>query len=93
MLVLDISLPGELNEGSGGTPYAQTMAFTTLVFFSLFRFQRSVGVFSNKWLVEAVLLFAAAANTLAGVSTVSLTAGLAVLCCGGLSPLFLVPLT
>jgi magnesium-transporting ATPase (P-type) len=44
--------------------YAQTMAFTTLVFFSLFnafnaRFdERSafVGLFSNKWLWGAVLL-------------------------------------
>ena len=44
--------------------YAQTMAFTTLVFFSLFnafnaRFdERSafVGLFSNKWLWRAVLL-------------------------------------
>jgi len=44
--------------------YAQTMAFTTLVFFSLFnpfnaRFdERSafIGLFSNKWLRGAVLL-------------------------------------
>ena len=36
LLVLDASLPGGLIEGSGNMRYAQTMAFTTLVFFSLF---------------------------------------------------------
>lgn len=33
LLVLDASLPGGLLEGSGNMRYAQTMAFTTLVFF------------------------------------------------------------
>jgi Ca2+-transporting ATPase len=64
LLVLDASLPGGLIEGSGDIRYAQTMAFTTLVFFSLFTVfnarsdERSafVGVFSNKWLWGAVLL-------------------------------------
>ncbi|HET9491421.1 MAG TPA: cation transporting ATPase C-terminal domain-containing protein [Methylomirabilota bacterium] len=36
LLVLDASLPGGLIEGSGTMRYAQTMAFTTLLFFSLF---------------------------------------------------------
>jgi P-type Ca2+ transporter type 2C len=64
LLVLDTSLPGGLVEGSGDMRYAQTMAFTTLVFFSLFTVfnarsdQRSafVGLFSNMWLWGAVLL-------------------------------------
>jgi len=64
LLVLDASLPGGLIEGSGNMRYAQTMAFTTLVFFSLFTVfnarsdERSafVGLFSNKWLWRAVLL-------------------------------------
>jgi P-type Ca2+ transporter type 2C len=57
-------LPGGLIEGSGNLRYAQTMAFTALVFFSLFTVfnvrsdERSafVGLFSNKWLWSAVLL-------------------------------------
>jgi P-type Ca2+ transporter type 2C len=64
LLVLDASLPGGLIEGAGNLPYAQTMAFTTLVFFSLFTVfnarsdERSafVGLFSNRWLWGAVLL-------------------------------------
>ena len=64
LLVLDASLPGGLIEGAGTMRYAQTMAFTTLVFFSLFTLfnarsdERSafVGLFSNKWLWAAVLL-------------------------------------
>jgi Ca2+-transporting ATPase len=64
LLVLDASLPGGLIEGSGNMRYAQTMAFTTLVFFSLFAVlsarsdERSafVGLFSNPWLWGAVLL-------------------------------------
>ena len=64
LLVLDASLPGGLIEGSGNLRYAQTMAFTTLVFFSLFNVfnarsdERSafVGMFSNRWLWRAVLL-------------------------------------
>ena len=64
LLVLDASLPGGLLEGSGTMRYAQTMAFTTLVFFSLFTVfnarsdERSafVGLFSNPWLWGAVLV-------------------------------------
>jgi Ca2+-transporting ATPase len=64
LLVLDASLPGGLIQGSGSLRYAQTMAFTTLVLFSLFTvfISRSehqsafVGLFSNLWLWGAVLL-------------------------------------
>ena len=64
LLVLDASLPGGLLQGSGTMRYAQTMAFTTLVFFSLFTVfnarsdERSafVGLFSNPWLWGAVLV-------------------------------------
>jgi Ca2+-transporting ATPase len=64
LLVLDASLPRGLIEGSGNMRYAQTMAFTTLVFFSFFTVfnarsdERSafVGLFSNPWLCAAVLL-------------------------------------
>jgi Ca2+-transporting ATPase len=64
LLVLDASLPGGLIEGSGNLRYAQTMAFTTVVFFSLFvvfnarsdKQSAFVGLFSNKWLWGAVLL-------------------------------------
>jgi Ca2+-transporting ATPase len=64
LMVLDASLPGGLIEGSGEMRYAQTMAFTTIVFFSLFTVfnarsdERSAfeGLFSNKWLWAAVVL-------------------------------------
>ena len=64
LLVLDASLPGGMIEGEGDMRYAQTMAFTTLVCFSLFTVfnarsdERSAfaGLFSNKWLWAAVLL-------------------------------------
>lgn len=64
LLVLDASLPGGLIEGSGDIRYAQTMAFTTIVFFSMFTVfnarsdERSAfaGLFSNKWLWGAVVL-------------------------------------
>jgi Ca2+-transporting ATPase len=64
LLMLDFSLPGGFIEGSGNMRYAQTMAFTTLVFFSLFTVFNSrsddqsafTGMFSNKWLWGAVLL-------------------------------------
>jgi Ca2+-transporting ATPase len=64
LVILDASLPGGLIEGSGNMRYAQTMAFTTLVFFSLFTVFNArsdeqsafVGLFSNKWLWGAVLL-------------------------------------
>src|SRR4029453_16726199 len=64
LLVLDASLPGGFLEGSGTMRYAQTMAFTTLMFFSLFTVfcarsdEHSAfrGLFSNGWLGGAVLL-------------------------------------
>jgi P-type Ca2+ transporter type 2C len=63
LAVLDASLPGGLIEGHGDMRYAQTMAFTTLVFFSLFTVfnarsdERSAfsDLFSNLWLWGAVL--------------------------------------
>jgi Ca2+-transporting ATPase len=63
LLVLDGCLPGGVIEGTGGIRYAQTMAFTTIVFFSLFTVfnarsdERSAfgGLFSNAWLWGAVL--------------------------------------
>ena len=64
LLVLDASLPGGMVEGTGSLRYAQTMAFTTMVFFSLFAVFNArsdkksafVGLFSNAWLWGAVLL-------------------------------------
>jgi Ca2+-transporting ATPase len=64
LFVLDVSLPAGLFEGSGTMRYAQTMAFTTLVFFSLFTVFNArsdhdsafVGLFSNLWLWAAVTL-------------------------------------
>jgi Ca2+-transporting ATPase len=64
LLVLDGSLPGGLIHGSGDMPYAQTMAFTTLMMFQLFNafnarsdeqsaFQM---FFRNSWLWTAVTL-------------------------------------
>jgi len=62
LLTLDASLPGGFIEGVGDMPYAQTMAFTTLVLFSLLTVfnarsdERSAfsGLFSNLWLWGAV---------------------------------------
>jgi len=64
LLVLDASLAGGLIEGTGSVHYARTMAFTTLVFFSLFNVfnarsdERSAfaGLFSNGWLWGSVAL-------------------------------------
>jgi Ca2+-transporting ATPase len=64
LLVFDASLPGGFIAGTGSLRHAQTMAFNTLVLFSLFTVfnarsdQRSafVGLFSNRWLWGAVLL-------------------------------------
>src|SRR5688500_1140013 len=64
LLVLDWSLPGGLIEGVGDMRYAQTMAFTTLLFFSLFTVfnarsdERSAftDMFSNMWLWGAIVL-------------------------------------
>jgi len=60
--VLDASLPGGLIAGSGDMPYAQTMAFTTLMIFQLFNVfnarsdERSAfrGLFTNGWLWAAI---------------------------------------
>ncbi|HVQ74331.1 MAG TPA: cation-translocating P-type ATPase [Candidatus Binatia bacterium] len=90
LLVLDASLPGGLIEGAGSVPYAQTMAFTTLVFFSLFTVFNArsdeqsafVGLFSNPWLWGAVLLSLGLQGAVVSIpflqeafSTVSLSAG------------------
>jgi len=64
LLILDASLPGGLIPGEGTLRYAQTMAFTTLVFFSLFNVfnarsdERSAfhRLFANPFLWGAVLL-------------------------------------
>ena len=64
LLVLDACLPGGLIEGAGDMRYAQTMAFTTLLFFSLVTVFNArsdehsafVGIFSNPWLWGAVVL-------------------------------------
>ena len=64
LYMLDASLPGGFIEGTGDMRYAQTMAFTTLLFFSLFSVFNArsdvrsafVGLFSNLWLWGAVAL-------------------------------------
>jgi Ca2+-transporting ATPase len=64
LFVLDASLPGGMIEGSGGMPYGQTMAFTTLMLFQLFNVfnarsdERSAfeELFRNHWLWAAVAL-------------------------------------
>ncbi|HEX7045353.1 MAG TPA: cation-translocating P-type ATPase [Burkholderiales bacterium] len=62
LLVLDASLPGGLIEGTGDIAYAQTMAFNTLVLFSLFNVFNArsdeesalARLLSNGWLWGAV---------------------------------------
>src|SRR5690606_6505491 len=64
LLVIDASLPGGWIEGTGDVRYARTMAFTTLVLFSLFMVFNARsdvqsafrGLFANGWLWGAVLL-------------------------------------
>jgi len=90
LFVLDASLPGGLVEGAGSLRYAQTMAFTTLVLFSLFTVFESrseersaaAGLFANRWLWGAVLLALALQLAVTRIpflqeafSTVSLGAG------------------
>jgi Ca2+-transporting ATPase len=90
LAVLDAALPGGLIEGRGSLRYGQTMAFTTLVFFSLFMVltvrskQRSAFAdpFANRWLwggiTLSVLLQAAVVHVRVlqeAFSTVSLGAG------------------
>jgi Ca2+-transporting ATPase len=64
LLMLDACLPGGLVEGSGTLRYAQTMAFTTVVFLSMFAIFNArsdertafAGLFANKWLWGAIAL-------------------------------------
>jgi len=64
LLVLDASLPGGLIQGAGTMRYAQTMAFNTMVFFSVFAVFNSRSdetsafrnLFSNKWLWSSLVL-------------------------------------
>ncbi|MGB9928613.1 MAG: cation-translocating P-type ATPase [Methanosarcina sp.] len=64
LFIIDSSLPGGLIAGSGSLAHAQTMAFTTVVLYSLFvvfnarsdKQSAFVGLFSNKWLWGAVIL-------------------------------------
>lgn len=62
LLVLDSGLPGGFVEGSRDLPYAQTLAFTTLVLFQMFNIFNSrsrtqtafAGLFTNGWLWVAI---------------------------------------
>ena len=64
LLVLDASLPGGLVRGSGHLPYAQSMAFTTLVLAQLFNAFNARSdeesafsqPFANRWLWGAIAL-------------------------------------
>ena len=64
LAVMDASLTGGFLGGHGDMRYAQTMAFTTLVFFQLFNVFNSrsdtesafKGMFSNKWIWLAILI-------------------------------------
>lgn len=64
LLVIDASLPGGFIPGAGDIRYAQTMAFTTLVFFGLLTVFNArsdeksafVGLFTNRWLWLALVL-------------------------------------
>ncbi len=64
LYVIDASLPGGFVEGSGDMRYAQTMAFNTLVLFSLFNVfnarsdEKSAlpDLLANRWLWAAVVL-------------------------------------
>ncbi|MCA1733560.1 MAG: cation transporting ATPase C-terminal domain-containing protein, partial [Acidobacteria bacterium] len=57
-------LPGGMIAGSGSLQYAQTMAFTTIVFFSIFTIFNARsddesafrGLFANRWLWGAIAL-------------------------------------
>ena len=88
LMVLDMSLPGGLIEGTGTMRYAHTMAFTTLMLFQLINVfnarsdERSAfsGLFRNSWLWGAVGLSVAlhaaviyVAPLQSAFSTVSLT--------------------
>ena len=63
LLVLDMSLPGGMIEGTGDLRYGQTMAFTTLTLFQIFNVLNARseeesafrGLFDNPWLWGAIL--------------------------------------
>jgi Ca2+-transporting ATPase len=99
LLVLDACLAGGLIEGSGNMPYAQTMAFTTLMMFQLFNVLNARSdeqsafhrLFQNRWLWGAVGLSLALHAAVIYVpflqsafSTVSLTSG-DWLCCAAVA--------
>jgi Ca2+-transporting ATPase len=62
LLVLDASLPGGFIDGTGSLPYAQTMAFTTLMLFQMVNVVNArsdehsafAHLFTNRWLWMAV---------------------------------------
>jgi Ca2+-transporting ATPase len=64
LFVLDASLPGGVVEGNGSLPYAQTMAFTTLMLFQIFNVVNArsdeqsafAHLFANGWLWAAIAL-------------------------------------
>ena len=64
LFVLDASLPGGMVESSGNLPYAQTMAFTTLMLFQIFNVVNArsdeqsafAHLFTNGWLWTAIAL-------------------------------------
>jgi Ca2+-transporting ATPase len=64
LFALDVSLPGGFVDGSGSLPYAQTIAFTTLMLFQIVNVVNArsdhisafVGLFTNPWLWTAVAL-------------------------------------
>ncbi|MEP6764018.1 MAG: cation-translocating P-type ATPase [Gemmatimonadaceae bacterium] len=64
LFALDASLPGGLIEGAGSLRYAQTRAFTTLVFFQLINVFNArsdehsafQGLFVNRWLWASIIL-------------------------------------
>ena len=64
LFVLDASLPGGFVDGSGDLPYAQTIAFTTLMLFQVFNVINArsdeqsafVHLFTNGWLWAALLV-------------------------------------
>jgi Ca2+-transporting ATPase len=64
LLVFDASMPGGLIEGTGSLPYAQTMAFTTIMLAQMFNVinarsdQESafVRLFTNRWLWLSIAL-------------------------------------
>ena len=64
LLVFDASMPGGLIEGTGSLPYAQTMAFTTIMLAQMFNVINArsdeqsafVRLFTNRWLWLSIAL-------------------------------------